>query len=149
MLRWIRNVLLSIIVYICFIPFTHTNEILTPYTNKVLEIVNTYCNKNQYNSTLHKYIYFAKLIDDEVGECSYGYRSFIIKIDRKFWFRSNEDERNEVIFHEMYHCLFKKDHVDNPNNYMYYRMTSLKKEVIVQQFTEDVKRICKGVSNGR
>jgi len=149
MLRLIRNVLLGALIYVYLIPFTHTNEILTPYTNKVLAIVNTYCTKDQYSNPLHEYIYFAKLPPEEVGECGYGYNKFIIKIDRKFWFKANEDERHEVIFHEMYHCLFKKDHVDNPYNYMYYRMTNLTKEVIIQQFTDDVKRICKGDTNGR
>ncbi len=144
MLRPIRNVLLGIALYIYFIPFTHTNEVLKPYTNHVMTIVNQYCKKDQYNNPLHDYIYFSKLKDDEVGQCGMGYNKFIIKIDSKFWRTANEDEKTEVIFHEMYHCLFYKDHVDNPLNYMYYRMTDLKKEVIIQQFTDDVKRICKG-----
>jgi hypothetical protein len=43
----------------------------------------------------------------------------LIKIDSRFWRNSSEDERYEVVFHEMYHCLFLKDHVNDPKNYMY------------------------------
>lgn len=143
MLKLIRNVLLGAVIYVYFIPFTHTNEVLIPYTNKVMTIVNQYCRKDQYNNPLHEYIYFAKLTGDDIGQCGWGFNKFIIKIRADFWDRATEDERTEVIFHEMYHCLFKKDHVDNPLNYMYYRMTYLKKEVIVQQFIDDVKQICR------
>lgn len=143
-LRLIRNVLLGGLIYIYLIPFSHTNKTLIPYTNKVMAIVNKYCKKDQYNNPLHEYIYFTKLKGDDIGECGYGYNKFIIRIDSKFWLKASEDERIEVIFHEMYHCLFKKDHVDNSNNYMYYKIADLNKDVVIQQFTEDVKRICKG-----
>lgn len=146
MLRLIRNVLLGIVIYIYFIPYTHTNEVLIPYTTKVMNIVNTYCNKNQYSSALHKYVYFHKLDKDEVGECTFGYNKFVIKIDNSFLQRANEDEKYEVIFHEMYHCLFFKDHVTDPNNYMFYRIAHLNKETIVKQFTDDVKKICEAKS---
>lgn len=143
MLRSIRNALLGAIIYIYFIPYSHTNQILIPYTNAVMKIVNTYCTKSEYNNPLHEYIYFSKLSQDDIGQCGFGYNKFTIKIDSKFWFRASEDERYETVFHEMYHCLFGKEHVDNPKNYMFYRIANLSKETVTQQFTDDVKKICK------
>ncbi len=56
----------------------------------------------------------------------YGY----IKIDKKNWDTSSEEQRTNLIFHELGHCAMNRDHVDTPaplvcpTSFMYYQIMS-------------------------
>lgn len=60
-----------------------------------------------YNLDLTDYpIDFAELKPNTIGQCSYP----DIKISKKQWDKLSNRKRKVVIFHELGHCIFKREH---------------------------------------
>lgn len=142
MLKRFSYAILSLYLCANFIPLYYVNKTLKSYHKEILDIVKQYCKPNQYFNPHRQLIYFETLKDDAVGVCMMNNFSYIIKIDPKNWAISNEDERFEIITHEMAHCLLKKQHVDNSKNYMYYSIAQLNKEIVKEQFITDLEAYC-------
>lgn len=145
MLSLIKNVsysLLSICLYVSYIPFNDIDRQLKPIVKDLMNDVHAHCKPGQYFNPDKRFIEFANLKDSDVGECTTSKNYYIISIDRRYWYRINEDERYDIMAHELAHCLLFKEHVDNPDNYMYYRTTDLKKAQIKQQFIQDLEEHC-------
>jgi len=95
-------------------------------------------------------IQFEELDDETVGLCaiySDGYRE--IEIDREYWDDAEESVRDELIFHELGHCILDLDHDETlinkgnyyqiPNSIMYpftFGYTSYYKEFIEEYHQE-------------
>lgn len=142
MLRRISYAILSIYLLINFIPLYYINKQLKPYEQEVMEIVKQYCKSNQYFRPSQRMMYFHTLKDNAIGMCIILPFSFKIEIDPLFWISADSDQRTEVIYHEMAHCLLGKEHVDNPNNYMYYSLVDMPKEEVKKQFIKDLEKHC-------
>lgn len=125
-----------------FVPFSYCDKALEPYINEVVTLTKEHCREDQYNHPIHQFVYFKKLKDNAVGECIIKFRTYKILVDKKAWNEYSEDERWQIVYHEMAHCQLYKDHVDNFHNYMYYSIVPLGKEVVRNQFIEDLRRKC-------
>ena len=47
-----------------------------------------------------------------IGVCSVTNGKLLIKIDRKYYFKSDVSHREELVFHELAHCLADREHCD-------------------------------------
>lgn len=141
MLKKFNYVLLCLCIYL-FTPINYCSEELKPYRNELMSIVNEHCTIKQYNNPIHKYIYFKKLPGEEIGLCGVKRGGWKISIDPDFWRTANEDQKFELLAHELSHCILLKDHVDNQGNYMYYRLDPIPKEIVKQQFIENLRSKC-------
>lgn len=136
-----KYVLLFLCIYY-FTPINYCNKNLKPYVKEVLEITNKYCTKKQYYNPLHTYIYFKKLPNNIIGYCSSKINGYGITIDPIYWKYATEADRFQLVVHEMSHCIIGKNHVDNKFNYMYYSLYPLSKQIVTQQFIENLRSVC-------
>lgn len=141
MLKNLKYVLLFFCIYV-FTPISYCDKTLNPYVQEVLEITNQHCNKKQYYNPAHTYVYFKKMSGHMIGYCSPKINGYGITVDPLYWKYANEDDRFQLIAHEMTHCILGKDHVDNKHNYMYYSVYPLTKQIIIQQFIENLRSVC-------
>jgi hypothetical protein len=144
MLRVVNNALLFYLIIYLFAPLSISNEVLKPYKNAALDIIKQHCIKGQYFDPPKQFLYFTNLPDNEIGECdiprSYAY--YIIKIDSSYWNRATEEQRYEVMVHEMTHCTLFLQHSDDKNNYMYYSIVGLTTLEVNKQFIDNLRSHC-------
>jgi hypothetical protein len=139
-----RIALVALLAWIV-IPYKSVNQTLdvyyTNFNNKVIEKCG-----NKYNSNKH-IIRFAKLIRPTIGQCSSVLGGFMIEIDALFWDIANENDKYNVMTHELSHCILKENHsiTDYPH-YMNDTMNELSIDVINKQLDDVIERKC---SNGK
>ena len=127
-----------------FIPLSISNPILKPYKKEVMDIIKTHCKMGEFNNPPKQFLYFRKLKDGLIGQCGRSRLGFFytIEIDPGQWNTLSEEEKFETITHEISHCVLMEEHVDNPTNYMYYRLVSLPKELVIKQLLDNIKLRC-------
>lgn len=118
--------------------FHYVNPSLIPYTNETQNIIETYCTGKIYKY-VSSVIDFNNLEDDEIGVCNFGKNVYTIEIDKRFWGVATENEKFQLVTHEMTHCLLHVLHLDKKDNYMYPIFTDIPKEKVISQ----LKEICK------
>jgi hypothetical protein len=142
MFKKLRYALLCFYIYY-FVPIHYCDPELKPYKDELIQLTQQYCTNKQYNHPLHQYVYFKKLKGDEIGECVIKLHTYKIIIDPIFWKAIGENTRWQLITHEFAHCLLLKDHVDNKGNYMFPMYIPLSRDMVRNQFIQDVKEHCK------
>lgn len=50
-----------------------------------------------------------------IGQCAWSESYHAITIDRQYWQSANDLQREFVVFHELGHCVLKRNHVDDPD----------------------------------
>ena len=67
----------------------------------------------------------APLPGDYVGACiSFEGKPLRIEIVRKEWVKAGSIDRAYMLVHELMHCLLNLDHSEDPNDIMYWQMSS-------------------------
>lgn len=69
----------------------------------------------QNNSTIYVPSKFNELEDNVIGRCYWGLDWQYIDIDKSFWMQASESERETLIFHELGHCVLKREHNSKMN----------------------------------
>jgi hypothetical protein len=87
-----------------------TNEVFRPYIRSFVE---------EFNVSVRVPIVLKKLHANKAGVClvwSDGYRE--IQINSTHWQFFTEEQKEQLVFHELGHCVFDLDHDDSlmPNN---------------------------------
>lgn len=123
-------------------PISLNNKTLEPYKEEVLAIIQEHCNMFQYNNPIDQFLYFKRLNDGVVAQCLYSPFFYTIEVDPDYWKHMTEDERFQTMAHEMTHCTLLLQHVDNPYNYMYYRMVDISKKEVIKQLEKNLKDSC-------
>lgn len=63
---------------------------------------------------------FTNLDMPTIGRCTIDFSSNnLIEIDKNFWFISDFDEREQLMYHELGHCAMYLEHDDRKINYQY------------------------------
>ena len=141
MLKKVKYVLLFLCLY-SLTPINYCSKDLKPYRNELLALTKQYCKPGQYYNPAHKFLHFRKMKDHIIGYCSPTLVGYSITIDPTYWNRTSEDDRFQLIAHEISHCILGKDHVEDMHNYMYYSIYPLTKEVVTKQFIENLRSTC-------
>ena len=67
-------------------------------------------------SAQHIYADLTQIESDAVGQClTYEQGRNDLLIDEEYWLRSNEVNKEFLIFHELGHCVLKRGHLDAAN----------------------------------
>lgn len=116
---------------------------------EVLNTIKLYCRPDQYFNPTQKTLSKAFLESPIIGLCETDKHSYYnISIDVPFWTQATKDIQYELMAHEMSHCLFFRNHVDNKNNFMYSVIRNLTKEETLQQLIDNLNEDC-GAKNGK
>jgi len=122
---------------------SESKYVLTELYQEVMVTINTYCKEDQYFIPIKRELIMDNLSGLAIGQCYTDEKNYwSIHIDKLFWDTHNEDDRYSTMAHEMMHCIFFKNHVDNKDNYMYYSLVHITKEEVIEQLTVDLKKEC-------
>lgn len=143
----LRRILFSFILLFS-IQLANANGVLDTY-KEVLGIVKLYCKPGQYFNPADNKLIRTKLDFPIIGMCETDQDSFFnIYIDNSYWLQASTDIQFELVSHELEHCLFFRNHVDNPNNFMYYAVRNQTKDETKQQLIANLNEDC-GSKNGK
>lgn len=81
------------------------NPEFNPYLNKF---------KKMYGLAFHIRVVFAKLEAPTLGLCWFwgdGHRE--VEIDEESWPNLTENEKEQLIFHELGHCILNREHIED------------------------------------
>lgn len=147
MTRLVRTLLYgSIICFTCwfFNPLSTqiVDEPLKPYFNEFVSISNEMC-PGKVDEHPNYEVTLEPLNDDDIaGICSTLYFKFTVKINSKYWNKYDEDDKFQLVAHELSHCFYNIQHTDNPNNYMYFTLNKLIKPITLNQLKADFRKHC-------
>jgi|SRR5271165_1251728 len=120
----------------------YVNKKLAPYFDNYTTLVNEVCQPNQYFYPSRTMITFANLPETVIGKCSYTPTRFVVYIDRSFFKDANEEQRNQLMAHELRHCLFQVGHSSDDNNYMAPVFPELTTSELYNQIYDDLYQSC-------
>jgi hypothetical protein len=116
---------------------------------EVLGIIKLYCKIGQYFNPPKKQLIRANLEMPVIGMCETDKEDYFkIYIDSGFWLQSSKDIQFQLMAHEMSHCLFFRNHVDNPKNFMYYAIRNQTKDKTKEQLIANLNEDC-GKKDGK
>lgn len=116
---------------------------LVPYVAEYKNLLDKYCETKQYNtSNFYSIKLLPKMEADHIGVCYRKFNGYKIEINGEWWNTASEDDRKQLIFHELAHCLIDKDHVEDQTNYMNPFFVSLKYQDLYDQVTLDIYNRC-------
>lgn len=117
---------------------------LKTYVNDYISLFEQECPVKAKERTNVYTVQFGDGNDRWIGICMLRLNGFRVKIDKKWWDEQWYDEdRRQVVYHELTHCFLYKDHVDDPGNYMYPSMAHLSYNVYLPQVKADLQEFCK------
>lgn len=111
------------------------------YYNEYISYIPKYC-KNKVFRFNKLRISFSPLGEDYIGFCNKTFNERQIILDTSFWKWMSIDDKKQLLFHELSHCLINKDHVTDPTNYMYPTEYTIPEKVVIEQVKEDIKYYC-------
>lgn len=132
--------LISYIVFL-FIPSQSVDSDLTVLHNEFIKIADQSCPVKPPSKIT---IQFADIYKDGVvGECYIKLKGFHINIDKEYFYRSNLLSQKQLIFHELTHCYYGIDHVEDKKHYMYAYMNKMEsEEILLNQVKTLLKERC-------
>lgn len=117
---------------------------LKEYYHEVLNTIKLYCREDQLFNPKAKTLIPSNLDFPVIGVCETDKSSFFkIYIDMMYWRTTSDDYKYELMSHEMMHCLFFMNHVEDDHDFMYYQIRDLKKAETKQQLIKHLKNLCK------
>lgn len=135
-------IILAAILIPDLIPDVYINPEFQKHYDDYMGMVEKNCKEDQYNKPRRLFIDFDDLDDSAIGYCEIRIFSYYIKIDRRYWLESNENEHEKLLFHELAHCIIDKDHVSDVSNYMFFMTQPLDEVDVRRQVIEDIKDHC-------
>lgn len=141
----IVKVVLLLIISTYFIPERYIHPNLKKEYNEVFDIINYKCDKKQYLTPIQEIIDFSDNLQPAfVGLCSTNHLTLIrIQFSTSQWGMATETQKFHTMAHEIMHCYFGLDHIDDPNHFMYEYRTILPKALIMSQLTDILNEKCK------
>lgn len=149
----ILNIFMLLIVtnYSCAAMFQFNYEVvdddLKPYVQNYKEHLQTYCKNNKYNTTRRYLITKVNKEDFEkptwIGVCKKQLNGFTIEIQTEFFENASDEDRQQLINHELSHCMLNKEHVQDVSNYMFETFIQRPKDEYEAQLIKDMKDECK------
>ncbi len=123
---------------------SNKDDALMPYYNETLSIVRERCTPDQYFFPKIQGIRFYNAPEDsgEIAICESNKLGFRIGFDRASWAAASEADRKQVMAHEVVHCLFNQDHVQDAENFMAPYFARMDEAVLLKQLDEYLSNKC-------
>jgi hypothetical protein len=143
MIRIVFYLILVIVVFVMYVPYRniHIDPELQPYVSKFMDKVNSHCREDQYFYPNHQVI-FGDLSNNTIGICMPFPFKFTIIIDKEYWVKMKDEDKYQLVSHELCHCLFNEKHSEDENHYMYYKHNDITLENIDKQIDEYLEKKC-------
>lgn len=117
--------------------FTFTKEKdprLMKYFNDNLKIITTFCNESQYYLPPMHAVYFGKMYATAaIAYCDIRFNGFKLIFDEEYWNELPEIDRQQLMFHEMAHCMLDAEHTPDVNHFMSPEMAHIEETVLKMQ----------------
>lgn len=117
-----------------------TDHDFNKYYEEFIQITKKECDKIEKPSRLS--INFSNLTEDQIGLCIIFPLKKHILIDSRYWNKATEQQKKQLIFHELTHCVLHYNHVDNIFNYMNPYIIELPDYVLTEQTKEYARLYC-------
>lgn len=119
---------------------------LTKYVSNYYDLVLKNCNTDNYNTGTMISVEFANFAKTStiMGMCHRYINGYKIQISKRYW--DNEliaDEKMQLLYHELAHCVLYKEHVKDKSNYMNAEFYYIPYEKFIQQVTADIRFQCR------
>jgi hypothetical protein len=139
------NFLIAIIVIYIVIPHSSIDNRLEISYNRVMNLIEKDC-KNVMDYFPQKYYintFKASKNTKYIGICRKNIHIFEVSIDVDFLDYSSEEDLDNLMAHELLHCIFNQDHVDEPNNLMNSQFQYRLQPSLEEQISKFTKQKCK------
>jgi len=135
-------VALSIILGFTFLlPERKINKDLEPYYNTYVKQLDTFC-PGKYKEPHQIVIDIKPLVGNNIGLCFKLFTKRYMYVDENHYEYSDDYKRKQVMYHEFSHCLLDKEHVADPNHYMYFEDNVILPHVFESQVIADMRTWC-------
>lgn len=123
--------------------YKRIDDELRPFTEEYHALLDKYCDTKNYNTSNFYSITFVNSMNDgDIGVCYRKINGYSIEVNKQWWDAVSENDRRQLIYHEMAHCLIYKDHVDDKNNYMNPYFNRLQYNDLADQASLDIYNRC-------
>lgn len=125
--------------------YRHIDKELTPYTDVYKSYLKVYCQNNAYYNPPFYTIELEPNMEraNWIGVCEGKSNGFTIKINKIWWDQHKDpEERQQLLNHEMGHCMLGLEHSKDDKNYMYYMFMKLDAAEVRSQATADIFNKC-------
>ena len=96
------------------------------YFNKNLNIINHYCEKDQYRNPFMTSVTFGKMkMTGAIAHCEPKANGFKLVFEKRYWDGLTDLNKTQLMMHEMAHCMFDENHYDDPTHFMYSFMNTI------------------------
>lgn len=129
-------------VFFYFDFYSKKDPELMTYYNSNMAVVKNYCEKPQYRNPFFITVKFEDTDEHELAHCQRKLNSFRIIVNKDYWNSFDENKRNQLMMHEMVHCLFNLDHVDDDTHFMSPYMGDIPQETYEKQVEELLLIMC-------
>jgi len=120
---WVIRVLLwaTVLHYvnILFVLVPYRNTELMEVFNEQMTVIKERCEPHKYrNPNFFTTVMFRDL-KEEIAYCQHKVNGFVLVFDKGYWdYILSKSDKKQVMMHEIVHCVFKQEHVEDPNHFM-------------------------------
>lgn len=122
------------------IPIKQVHPELIEYYKNFMDVVKTECPKIEPPRQL--ILEVGVLGDENIGVCYYYTVKRNIVVDKFYWETATEQQRKQLMYHELSHCVLNKDHVQSEADYMNPYATDISDEELIRQVKENAVSFC-------
>lgn len=130
-----------ILTFTFLIPERFVHPEMDNYYKTYVNQLNTLC-PNKFKEPHRLIVDLKSLPKNNIGLCVRWFTKRYMYVDISHWSYSYEYKRKQVLYHEFSHCLLDKEHVSNPNHYMYFQDNEIMPHVFESQVIADMKTWC-------
>ena len=147
MFTFLLPILITFVSYSAEFHLALVDKELKPYVLEYHALLTKYCPNHKYRTTP---FYSVELTDkfpegfqDKIGLCSPRINGYEILVKTEYFKKLNDNDRRQLLYHELSHCLIMKQHDPDTGNYMYKALYSIPKATYIKQVIKDIKDFCK------
>lgn len=115
---------------------------LNEYYEKGMSMVKRYCRDNQYYRPAVISIRFENLKPDVLATCYLRLNGYTILFNKRNWYALSELDRTQLVMHELAHCIFNEDHIDDKQHFMNSYMSYIPADTLKKQLDEYLTKKC-------
>ena len=122
------------------IPIKQVHPELIEYYKNFMVLVKQECPKIEPPRQL--ILEVGVLSDNNIGVCYYYTVKRNIVVDKFYWETATHQQRKQLMYHELSHCVLNKDHVQSELDYMNPYATEVSDEELIRQVKENAVSFC-------
>jgi len=142
---FIIGIVWGFLIHTSFVyPVQRSNNELTPYVNAYYDKFVSRCPAKKELKDVNYTIKFKSSGDENwIGVCMPRFNGYEINIDPGWWEQNGPLAREQLVSHELTHCVLDMmGHSEDKHNYMYYMENDIPAEEFHRQLEVDMDNYC-------